>query len=78
MIDRPAAPSEDGARCEALAEELMSRGLLLAAIAAILGYETWSFFVASRYQSLCQLSYWSATQEQLRACDEMRTALPQH
>ncbi|MBY6243447.1 hypothetical protein [Methylosinus sp. Sm6] len=56
----------------------MSRGLLLAAIAAILGYETWSFFVASRYQSLCQLSYWSATQEQLRACDEMRTALPQH
>jgi hypothetical protein len=57
----------------------MNRGLLLLALfAAIFGYEAWSFLVASRYQSLCQLSYWSATDAQLRACDEMGAALPQH
>ncbi|BGE86584.1 MULTISPECIES: hypothetical protein [Methylosinus] len=56
----------------------MNRGLLLAAIAAILGYEAWSFFVASRYQALCGISYWTATEAQLRACDEMGTALPRN
>lgn len=57
----------------------MNRSLLLLALfAVIFGYEAWSFLVASRYQSLCQLSYWSATDAQLRACDEMGAALPQH
>lgn len=56
----------------------MKQNVLLALCAATLGYGLWSFFVASRYQSLCQLSYWSATAAQLRACDEMRTELPKN
>lgn len=54
----------------------MGRNLLLAACVAGLGYYVWSFFVASRYQALCQLSYWSATDAQLRACDELQSELP--
>jgi hypothetical protein len=46
-------------------------------VAAIV-YGLWSFFVASRYQSLCQLSYWSATEAQLRACDDQRVQLPKN
>lgn len=43
--------------------------------ALVSAYGLWSFFVASRYQALCQLSYWSATKEQLRACDDIKRGL---
>lgn len=54
----------------------MNRIFILLLLIASAGYGAWAFFVASRYQSLCQLSYWSATDAQLRACDEMQTELP--
>lgn len=54
----------------------MHRNVLLAIVVATMGYALWSFFVASRYQAMCQISYWSATDSQLRACDEMRASLP--
>lgn len=54
----------------------MRRNLLLTIGVVGLGYFLWSFFVASRYESLCQISYWSATPAQLRACEEQQSALP--
>jgi hypothetical protein len=47
----------------------------LAATAVLVGYYLWSFFVDSRYQSLCNVSYWSATQEQIDACKDVKTQL---
>jgi hypothetical protein len=58
-----------------LGEDAMRRNLLLAIGVVGLGYYIWSFFVASRYESLCQLSYWSATSAQLRACEEQQSEL---
>jgi hypothetical protein len=55
-----------------------TRNMLLVICVATLGYGLWSFFVASRYQALCQLSYWSATETQLRACDDMQAELPRN
>jgi len=55
-----------------------TRNVLLVICLATLGYAIWSFLVASRYQALCQLSYWSATEAQLRACDDMGTELPRN
>ncbi|BBU61121.1 MULTISPECIES: hypothetical protein [Methylosinus] len=55
-----------------------SRNMLLALGVAGFGYFLWSIFVASRYQALCEISYWSATEAQLRACDEMRSSLPRN
>ncbi|MBG0810203.1 hypothetical protein IY145_12525 [Methylosinus sp. H3A] len=54
------------------------RNILLALGVAGLGYFLWSLFVASRYQALCEISYWSATEAQLRACDEIRASLPRN
>lgn len=53
----------------------MNQKILLLLFVLVTGYGAWSFFVASRYQSLCQLSYWSSTSAQLRACDELQTEL---
>jgi len=39
------------------------------------GYGVWSFYVASRYQALCELSYWSATKDELKLCDERMAEL---
>ncbi|CAN2534367.1 hypothetical+protein [Methylocapsa aurea] len=55
-----------------------SRSLLLALGVAGLGYFLWSMFVAIRYQALCEISYWSATEAQLRACDDRLGALPKN
>lgn len=53
----------------------MNQKILWFLLFVVGGYGAWSFFVASRYQSLCQLSYWSSTDAQLRACDELQTEL---
>ncbi|HEY8063119.1 MAG TPA: hypothetical protein VIF40_00145 [Methylosinus sp.] len=55
-----------------------SRNMLLALGVAGLGYFLWSMFVASRYQALCEISYWSATEAQLRACDDRIATLPKN
>lgn len=52
------------------------RTFLLALAVTALGYGLWASFMAGRYQSLCQISYWSATEAQLRACDDLRSELP--
>jgi hypothetical protein len=53
----------------------MNQKALWLLVAVLAGYGLWSFFVASRYQALCQLSYWSSTAEQLRSCDAIATEL---
>ncbi len=42
---------------------------------AMAGYGVWSLFVASRYQAVCELSYWSASSAELKLCDERRSEL---
>jgi hypothetical protein len=54
----------------------MRFNLLLAIGVASLGYFLWALHVAGRYESLCQLSYWEATSEELRACEEHQAELP--
>ena len=49
--------------------------LLYALTAASVGYGVWSLYVASRYQALCEISYWSATNAELKLCDERQTEL---
>lgn len=53
----------------------MKKTLLLAAAVALTGFGVWSLFVASRYQALCELSYWSATAAELKHCDERAAEL---
>lgn len=53
----------------------MKRLLIISAVLACAGFGLWSMFVASRYQALCELSYWSATSAELRLCDERQTEL---
>ncbi len=48
----------------------MKKSLLLAAGVLMVGFGVWSLFVASRYQALCELSYWSASAAELKHCDE--------
>lgn len=48
----------------------MKKTLLLAAGALMVGFGVWSLYVGSRYQALCELSYWSATSAELKLCDE--------
>jgi hypothetical protein len=49
--------------------------LLLAAVLGMIVFGVWSLFVASRYQALCELSYWSASAEQIKHCDERAAEL---
>lgn len=53
----------------------MKRSLILAAFVAMAGFGVWSLYVASRYQALCELSYWSATSAELKLCDERAAEL---
>lgn len=48
----------------------MNKMLILALLLSMAGFGVWSLFVGSRYQTLCELSYWSATKEELKHCDE--------
>jgi len=38
----------------------------------MMGYGLWSLHVASCYQALCEISYWSASRAELKLCDERR------
>lgn len=48
----------------------MTKSLLLAAGVLMVGFGVWSLYVGSRYQALCELSYWSASSAELKLCDE--------
>lgn len=48
----------------------MKKVLILAVGVLMAGFGVWSLFVGSRYQTLCELSYWSATAAELKHCDE--------
>lgn len=49
----------------------------VAAILALLlgAYNLWSFFNSSRYQALCNASYWEMNSAQLDACLDQKRAL---
>jgi len=38
-----------------------------------IGYYCWSFFVSSRYQALCNITFWFATKEQVAACRDVKS-----
>lgn len=40
-----------------------------------IGYYFWSFFVSSRYQALCNVTFWFATKEQVEACKAVKSEL---
>ncbi len=54
---------------------MKARTVLLIVAVVMSGYGLWSLFVASRYQALCELSYWSATAAELKHCDERLSEL---
>ena len=56
-------------------EVVMKRVLLVCAAMASCGFGAWSMLVASRYQALCELSYWSASAAELKHCDERAAEL---
>ncbi len=49
--------------------------ILLTAIALLAGYYTWYSLVASRYELLCGVSYWSATSAQRASCKDLQSEL---
>ena len=48
---------------------------LFAICSLFVGYYFWSFFVSSRYQALCNITYWFATREQVEACKDVKAEL---
>jgi len=56
--------------------EKRSVNLWLAALVGLfLCYYLWSFFVSSRYQALCNLTFWFATPSQVESCKEIKSEL---
>jgi hypothetical protein len=53
----------------------MRKTLLLAGGVLLAGFGVWSLFVASRYQALCELSYFSASAAEIKHCDERAAEL---
>ncbi len=53
----------------------MQKTFIIAAGALIVGFGVWSLYVGSRYQALCELSYWSASPAELKLCDERASEL---
>jgi len=53
----------------------MKKTLLFTAVLGSLVFGVWSFFVASRYQALCEISYFSASSAELKHCDERLSEL---
>lgn len=53
----------------------MKQALIFSAIFLAAAFGLWSFYVASRYQALCELSYWSASAAEIKLCDERLTEL---
>jgi hypothetical protein len=54
---------------------VMKKSLLLTGCVLLVGFGVWSLYVASRYQALCELSYWSASSAELKLCDARATEL---
>ena len=54
---------------------VMKRILLVCAAMASCGFGAWSMLVASRYQALCEISYFSATAAEIKHCDERLSEL---
>jgi len=54
-----------------------ARAILLAVTVLACSYGVWSLYVASRYQALCELSYWSASAAELKLCDQRMSELKQ-
>jgi len=48
---------------------------LLAVSLMFVSYYLWSFFVSSRYQALCNVTFWFATKEEIEACKAVKTEL---
>jgi hypothetical protein len=53
----------------------MKRILLVCAAIASCGFGAWSMLVASRYQALCEISYFSASAAEIKHCDERLSEL---
>jgi hypothetical protein len=53
----------------------MKKWLIASGVVLSVGFGVWSFFVASRYQALCELSYFSASAAEIKHCDERLTEL---
>ncbi|MFM8646512.1 MAG: hypothetical protein ACKOB7_01795 [Methylocystis sp.] len=53
----------------------MKQFIVFSLLIALMGFGVWSFFVASRYQALCELSYFSASTAELKHCDERLSEL---
>lgn len=53
----------------------MRIALILAGLIFAMGFGLWSLYVASRYQALCELSYWSASAAEIKLCDERQAEL---
>jgi hypothetical protein len=53
----------------------MKKTLLICAVIASCGFGAWSMLVASRYQALCEISYFSASAAELKHCDERLSEL---
>ena len=53
----------------------MKKTLLICAVIASCGFGAWSMFVASRYQALCEISYFSASAAEIKHCDERLSEL---
>lgn len=54
---------------------IMKKTLLVCAVLASCGFGAWSMFVASRYQALCEISYFSASAAEIKHCDERLSEL---
>ena len=50
----------------------MRHSTLIVFCVLMMGYGLWSLHVASCYQALCEISYWSASRAELKLCDERR------
>lgn len=48
----------------------MKKWLIGTGVVASVGFGIWSLYVASRYQALCELSYFSASAAEIKLCDE--------
>ena len=53
----------------------MKKWLIGTGAVASVGFGIWSLYVASRYQALCELSYFSASSAEIKLCDERLSEL---
>lgn len=53
----------------------MKQILIVSACVAVAVFGLWSLYVSSRYQALCEISYFSAATETIKHCDERMAEL---